>query len=135
MVVNFMDKGGLTMMYMFNDLLKIDPNAEEQKDKIKLIVASILVIDDCYVNPIAVRNFLLTTPCFLAKHVDVSNYPGYRSETRVQMGLVNLVNTLIKQYYPLLQCRHYLFRQLIYLQVVNKHLYCSHQTLHHFYGF
>jgi len=39
-----MDKGGWTMMYMFNDLLKIDPNAEEQKDKIKLIVASILVI-------------------------------------------------------------------------------------------
>ena len=44
MVVNFMDKGGLTMMYMFNDLLKIDPKAEEQKDKIKLIVAAILVI-------------------------------------------------------------------------------------------
>jgi len=44
MVVNIMDKGGWTMMYMFNDLLKIDPNAEEQKDKIKLIVAAILVI-------------------------------------------------------------------------------------------
>ena len=39
-----MDKGGWTMMYMFNDLLRLDPNAEEQKDKIKLIVASILVI-------------------------------------------------------------------------------------------
>tara|TARA_B100002019_G_scaffold86465_1_gene74911 strand:- start:5 stop:139 length:135 start_codon:yes stop_codon:yes gene_type:complete len=29
---------------MFNDLLNIDPKQEEQKDKIKLIVAAILVI-------------------------------------------------------------------------------------------
>jgi|MDTC01.1.fsa_nt_gb hypothetical protein len=32
------------MLYMFNDLLNIDPKQEEQKDKIKLIVAAILVI-------------------------------------------------------------------------------------------
>jgi len=84
----------------FNNIF--DYNPYYQLKKLEFRNETILVIDDCYVNPIAVRNFLLTTPCFLAKHVDGSNYPGYRSETRVEMGLVNLVNTLTKQYFPLM---------------------------------
>jgi len=76
-----------------------DYNQEYKINILNFLNEKILIVDDCYKNPIAIRNYILTTPCFPQKQISNFNYPGYRSETKVKMKFVELVNFLVNMYF------------------------------------
>lgn len=62
----------------------------------------IVIVDNIYTNPLSIKNFILTTPCFLDTE---SAYPGFRSRSIIQSNLPMLCRKLVALYYPNLQDR------------------------------
>jgi len=58
---------------------------------------NIVIVDNVYKNPLSIKNFILTTPCFLDNQ---SAYPGFRSRSVIQTDLTILCKKLIALYYP-----------------------------------
>lgn len=58
---------------------------------------NIVIVDDIYLHPISVRNYILSVPSF----PDVTAYPGWRSHSKTLSPLPQFIEKkIIKLYYP-----------------------------------